>query len=55
LLKTPYLLVIGDREVETRSVAVRSREGVDMGSMPLEQFAQLLAQAVSRRGRQESE
>ncbi|MDH1587436.1 threonine--tRNA ligase [Stutzerimonas stutzeri] len=55
LFKTPYLLVIGDREVETRSVAVRSREGVDMGSMPLEQFAQLLAQAVSRRGRQESE
>ena len=55
LLKTPYLLVIGDREVETRSVAVRTREGVDMGSMPLEQFAQLLAQAGSRRGRQESE
>jgi threonyl-tRNA synthetase len=55
LLKTPYLLVIGDREVETRSVAVRTREGVDLGSMPLEQFAQMLAQAVSRRGRQELE
>ncbi len=55
LLKTPYLLVIGDREVETRSVAVRTREGVDLGSMPLDQFAQLLAQAVSRRGRQELE
>lgn len=55
LLKTPYLLVIGDREVETRSVAVRTREGVDLGSMPLDQFAQLLARAVSRRGRQELE
>ena len=55
LLKIPYLLVIGDREVETRSVAVRSREGVDLGSMPLEQFAALLAQAVSRRGRQDLE
>ncbi|KZX61773.1 threonine--tRNA ligase [Stutzerimonas frequens] len=55
LLKTPYLLVIGDREVETRSVAVRTREGVDLGSMPLDQFAQQLAQAVSRRGRQELE
>ena len=55
LLKTPYLLVIGDREVETRSVAVRTREGVDLGSMPLDKFAQLLAQAVSRRGRQELE
>lgn len=55
LLKVPYLLVIGDREVETRSVAVRTREGVDLGSMPLEQFADQLKQAVSRRGRQDSE
>jgi threonyl-tRNA synthetase len=55
LLKVPYLLVIGDREVETRSVAVRTREGVDLGSMPLEQFAAQLQQAVSRRGRQDSE
>ena len=55
LLKVPYLLVIGDREVETRSVAVRTREGVDLGSMPLDDFAQLLTQAVSRRGRQELE
>ncbi|KTS77004.1 threonyl-tRNA synthetase [Pseudomonas oryzihabitans] len=55
LLKVPYLLVIGDREVETRSVAVRTREGVDLGSMPIERFRELLTQAVSRRGRQESE
>ena len=55
LLKVPYLLVIGDREVETRSVAVRTREGVDLGSMPLDQFAALLSQAVSRRSRQELE
>ncbi|OYW93867.1 MAG: hypothetical protein B7Z23_04350, partial [Pseudomonadales bacterium 32-61-5] len=55
LLKVPYLLVIGDREVETRSVAVRTREGTDLGSMPLDDFARLLAQAVSRRGRQELE
>ncbi|HTO20489.1 MAG TPA: threonine--tRNA ligase [Pseudomonas sp.] len=55
LLKVPYLLVIGDREVETRSVAVRTREGTDLGSMPIEQFRELLTQAVSRRGRQASE
>ncbi|GGJ88762.1 threonine--tRNA ligase [Pseudomonas matsuisoli] len=55
LLKVPYLLVIGDREVETRSVAVRTREGVDLGSMPLDDFRELLAQAVSRRGRQITE
>jgi threonyl-tRNA synthetase len=55
LLKVPYLLVIGDREVETRSVAVRTREGVDLGSLPIEQFATQLQQAVSRRGRQDLE
>ncbi|WP_462382606.1 threonine--tRNA ligase [Pseudomonas sp. Marseille-QA0892] len=55
LLKVPYLLVIGDREVETRSVAVRTRDGVDLGSMPLGEFRDVLAQAVSRRGRQITE
>ena len=55
LLKVPYLLVIGDREVETQTVAVRTREGVDLGSMPVAQFAEYLTQAVSRRGRQDSE
>jgi len=55
LLKVPYLLVIGDREVETKTVAVRTREGADLGSMPVTQFVELLAQAVSRRGRQDLE
>jgi threonyl-tRNA synthetase len=55
LLKVPYLLVIGDREVESKAVAVRTREGEDLGSMPLSQFVELLTRAVSRRGRQDSE
>ena len=55
LLKVPYLLVIGDREVESRAVAVRTREGADLGSMPIADFKELLAQAVARRGRQELE
>jgi threonyl-tRNA synthetase len=55
LLKVPYLLVIGDKEVETQTVAVRTREGADLGSMPIAQFTEYLAQAVSRRGRPDSE
>lgn len=51
LLKVPYLLVIGDREVETESVAVRTREGVDLGSMPVADFIRALEQAIARRGR----
>lgn len=55
LLKVPFLLVIGDREVETQTVAVRTREGDDLGSMPIAQFTDFLAQAISRRGRLDSE
>lgn len=55
LLKVPYLLVIGDREVETQTVAVRTREGKDLGSMPVAEFTQLLNSAVAQRGRLESE
>ena len=49
--KIPYLLVIGDREVETQTVAVRSRGGEDLGIMRVAEFAELLTQDVNRRGR----
>ncbi len=51
LAKVPYLLVVGDREVENGTVAVRSRSGEDLGSMQVEAFAQHLAEDVKRRGR----
>ena len=43
LQKVPYLLVVGDRERETGTIAVRTREGVDLGSMTIEAFAAKLA------------
>ena len=51
LAKVPYLLVIGDREVESGAVAVRTRSGEDLGSMQVEAFAQHLAEDVKQRGR----
>jgi threonyl-tRNA synthetase len=48
--KVPYLLVVGDREVETQTMAVRTRSGEDLGSMSLEAYLELLAKDVSRRG-----
>jgi threonyl-tRNA synthetase len=36
--KVPYLLVVGDREKETGTIAVRTRSGEDLGSMPLADF-----------------
>tara|TARA_R110002111_G_scaffold224871_12_gene286466 strand:+ start:200 stop:2158 length:1959 start_codon:yes stop_codon:yes gene_type:complete len=49
--KIPYLLVIGDREVETQTVAVRTRGGEDLGIMQVSDFAELLAEDVQRRSR----
>jgi threonyl-tRNA synthetase len=42
LQRIPYLLVAGDREVETGTVSVRERNGEDLGSMSLEAVAELL-------------
>jgi threonyl-tRNA synthetase len=49
--KVPYLLVVGDKEIEDETVAVRARNGEDLGSMSLEAFEQVLTDDVARRGR----
>ena len=49
LQKVPYLLVVGDREVQDRSVAVRTREGKDLGSYLLDDLARLLEEQVAQR------
>jgi threonyl-tRNA synthetase len=49
--RVPYLLVIGDKEVENGTVAVRTRDGEDLGVMSLEAFEQMLADDVAKRGR----
>jgi threonyl-tRNA synthetase len=50
LKRVPYLLVAGDREVESRSLAVRTRSGTDLGAMPLAEVAARIAQDVASRG-----
>jgi threonyl-tRNA synthetase len=47
----PYLLVIGDREVEAGTVAVRTRSGEELGSMPIERLAEGLHTESASRGR----
>ncbi|MFK0573087.1 threonine--tRNA ligase [Endozoicomonas sp.] len=51
LMKVPYLLVIGDKEMENNTVAVRTRTGEDLGVMPIEAFTERLASDVLKRGR----
>jgi threonyl-tRNA synthetase len=50
LAKIPYLLVVGDKEVEAQSVAVRTRDGKDLGVMTLEDFQGYLSKDVGSRG-----
>ncbi|GGX06423.1 threonine--tRNA ligase [Pigmentiphaga litoralis] len=49
LQKIPYILVVGDKEAQAASVAVRARGGVDLGVMPIDAFASRLATDVSDR------
>jgi len=51
LQKIPYLLVVGDKEVEAGSVAVRDRTGNDLGVMTIDEFSVLLQQDIDQLGR----
>jgi len=42
LQRIPYMLVIGDREMDEGKIAVRSQGGEDLGAMPVEQFIELV-------------
>ena len=52
LQKIPFLLVVGDKEVENQQVAVRTRCGKDLGVVGLDDFAAMLEAAIAMRGRQ---
>ena len=47
--KIPYMLVIGDKEAEAGTVAVRTRAGGDKGAMPLDEFASALLEQIRTR------
>jgi len=49
--KLPYLLIVGDREVESDTVAVRARRGEDLGVMTVDEFSQRLASEIACYGR----
>ena len=51
LSKVPYLLVVGDKEVETGTVAVRTLSGEDLGSLSIDALSGQLLEAEEQRGR----
>ncbi len=51
LEKIPYMLVVGDRDIENGTVSVRHRSGEDLGAMSLDQFMELLGREVAAKER----
>ena len=51
LQKVPYMLVVGDREVEQGAVSVRSRSGGDLGARAVDAFVADAQAEIARRGR----
>jgi threonyl-tRNA synthetase len=48
--RTPYLIVVGDREEKTRQVAVRTQKGEDLGSMTIDAFIKYLKNDINSKG-----
>ncbi|MBO5178876.1 MAG: threonine--tRNA ligase [Clostridia bacterium] len=44
--KIPYMLVVGDKEIEANAVGVRARKEGDLGAMPVEEFKKKLKEEV---------
>ena len=51
LQKIPYMLVVGDKEAEAGTVSVRTRAGVDLGAMPLDEFMAKIGEEISTRSK----
>lgn len=50
LQKIPYLFIVGDKEIEQEKVTLRTREGVDLGAMTIEEACLLLNTEVQNKG-----
>ncbi|WP_427834244.1 threonine--tRNA ligase [Actinobacillus pleuropneumoniae] len=50
LRRVPYMLVCGDKEIETGKVSVRTRKGADLGTFTIDEFVEILKNQVKARG-----
>ena len=49
--KLPYMLVVGDKEAEAGTVSARTRGGVDLGAMPVEDFIAKIKEEIKTRAK----
>lgn len=54
LERIPFMLILGDKEVESGTVNVRTRTGDNLGSMNLDDFIKILDGAIEKKGRVEA-
>ena len=50
LEKVPYMVVLGAKEVEANTIAVRTRKGEDLGQMPINEFIAKVQKEVETKG-----
>ncbi|MDE0200428.1 MAG: His/Gly/Thr/Pro-type tRNA ligase C-terminal domain-containing protein, partial [Caldilineaceae bacterium] len=50
-MKVPYMLIVGDREVEEETVSLRRRDGVRQNGMPVAEFVSLVAERIATRAK----
>ncbi|MDO5396669.1 MAG: threonine--tRNA ligase [bacterium] len=51
LEKVPYMIVVGDKDIENGTVSVRSRKKGDMGSMKIDEFIKMIVDEVESKAR----
>ena len=44
--KVPYIIVLGDKEIESSTLAIRDRSGYDLGTMSIEAFSDILNKKI---------
>ncbi len=49
LMKVPYMLVVGDKEVEQETVALRKRDGTQQNALPFNEFLGMLQEKIATR------
>ncbi|MBR4116655.1 MAG: threonine--tRNA ligase [Clostridia bacterium] len=49
LEKVPYMIILGDKDIENKTVSVRHRSGEDLGAISMEQFQAILADVVDNK------
>ena len=46
ITRVPYMVIVGDQELENRMISVRDRSGSDLGCLQLEEFVDLLKKNI---------